>query len=500
MHNDPRNRPASRLQQLRDRFRTADERNAQEHNAYRDVTSELRDQSVDRHDKKIADIGDLQDKVRFKLILKSALLMALLTIGLIAWLTITPDDNEPAPQSLATWIEQQKMLRQVAQVQQWLNNGEAESDLPPPENMEELRAWLDNIKLSPDLQSVEEEVAGDGPGFVPFQCPVAPIPCTTEDIPSAPGEGRNELSHLVRNANTMLVENGNCEGTVNLIGEYDSLFGWRKSEAITKSLLEISVARCFMSAEDTNNAEVHFTRAYCSSVSDPDPHEAMNSLYGLAKISWQRNEQDKLHNYVQCSENLLDYHLQTDPDVNTLNNFITLALMHYELTGDTRESIRIEEKGMTAARDLAPTIEDHQIEDHLEVMLILQMNLMEGYLTLGESEPLYSLHEDLKSNPMLEDGDRLVARGLLAMQDLVDNNQASARKHLEVISARYRTLTEFTTVWSWDAFDRWQESTKSERSKTVDDQIKELRIILSTDRPADSQQRLSSLLAELAGS
>ena len=86
------------------------------------------------------------------------------------------------------------------------------------------------------------------------------------------------------------------------------------------------------------------------------------------------------------------------------------------------------------------------------------------------------------------------------MQDLVDNNQASARKHLEVISARYRTLTEFTTVWSWDAFDRWQESTKSERSKTVDDQIKELRIILSTDRPADSQQRLSSLLAELAGS
>ena len=42
------------------------------------------------------------------------------------------------------------MLKQVAQVQQWLNNGEAESDLPPPKNMEELRAWLDQIKLSPD--------------------------------------------------------------------------------------------------------------------------------------------------------------------------------------------------------------------------------------------------------------------------------------------------------------------------------------------------------------
>ena len=517
MHNDPRNRPASRLQQLRDRFRSADERNAQEPDAYRDITADIRDQSQQRHEKKIADIGDLQDKIRLKLIRNFALCAALLlATALITYLaltynnnleltlndnlTVSLDNNEPAPESLATWIEQQKMLKQIAQVQQWLNSGEAESDLPPPTNMEELRAWLDNIKLSPDLQQIEEETAGGGPGFVPFQCPAVPIPCAAEDIPSAAGEGRVELSHLVRNANTMLVENGNCEGTVNLIGEYDNLFGWRKSEAITKSLLEISVARCFMTAEDTSNAEVHFTRAYCSSVSDPDPHEAMNSLYGLAKISWQNNDQEKLNGYVQCSENLLDYHLQADPDVNTLNNFITLALMHYELTGDTRESIRIEEKGMTAARELAPTLEDHQIEDHLEVMLILQMNLMEGYLTLGETEPLYRLHEDLKSNPMLEDGDRLVARGLLAMQDLVDNNNASARTHLEVIAARYKTLSEFTTVWSWDAFDRWQEETKSTRSKKVDDQIKELRIILDTERPADSQQRLSSLLAELAGS
>jgi len=101
---------------------------------------------------------------------------------------------------------------------------------------------------------------------------------------------------------------------------------------------------------------------------------------------------------------------------------------------------------------------------------------------------------------MLEDGDRLVARGLLAMQDLVDNKKGSARNHLEVIAARYKTLTEFTTVWSWDAFDRWQEATKSERSQTVDDQIKELRIILSPDRPTDSLQRLNALRAQLAGS
>jgi len=409
-------------------------------------------------------------------------------------------DNGQAPQSLATWIEQQKLLRQVSQVQQWINNGEAESDLPPPGNMEELQAWLDQIKLSPDLQKIEEEDAGGEPGFVAFQCSAAPIPCLAEDIPSAAGEGRTELNHLVRNANAMLVETGNCEGTVNLIGEYESLFGWRQSEAITKSLLEISVAKCFMEEENTDNAQVHYTRAYCASVSNADPHEAMNSMYGLAKISFLAGDRQQVDNYTQCSEDLLDYHLQAEPDVNTLNNYITLALMHYELTGDTRESIRVEEKGLAAARELAPTAEEFQVEDLLEVMLILQMNLMEGYLTLGETEPLYLLFEDLKSNPMLEDGDRLVAQGLLAMQDLVDDNKDSAREHLLRIIARYRTLTEFNTVWSWDAFDRWQEKTKSTRSAEVDEQIKELRIALDVERPADSLQRLNKVLAAVGGS
>ena len=173
--------------------------------------------------------------------------------------------------------------------------------------------------------------------------------------------------------------------------------------------------------------------------------------------------------------------------------------MHYELTGDTRESIRVEEKGLAATRELVPTAEDYQIEDLLEIMLILQMNLMEGYLTLGESEPLYRLFEDLKSNPMLEDGDRLVAQGLLVMQDLVDNKTESAREHLLRIIPRYRTLTEFTTVWSWDAFDRWQEETKSSRSATVDEQIKELRIALDSKRPPNSLQRLTKVLAEVGG-
>ena len=488
----------SRLQQIRDRFSNADRHSSEEHNAYREITEELRDHSLQRHERKIADINDLQDSIRLKLLARTAFCAALLLMALFAYKTITPDTNEAAPQSLATWIEQQKMLRQVAQVQQWLNNGQAESDLPPPENLEELQAWLDQIKLSPDLQKLEEESSSE-PGFVPFQCSVAPIQCLAADIPSAAGESRLELSQLVRSANSMLVGDGNCEGTVNLIGEYDSLFGWRQTEAITKSLVEISVARCFMDAEDTDNAQIHYTKAYCASVSNPDPHEAMNSMYGLAKIAWLEDDIQQVDNYTQCSEDLLDYHLREEPDVNTLNNYITLALMHYELTGDTRESIRVEEKGLTAARELMPTAEPHEVEDLLEVMLILQMNLMEGYLTLNETEPLYRLHEDLKSNPMLEDGDRLVALGLLAMQDLVDNNQASAKEHLLRIIPRYKAMTEFTTVWSWDAFDRWQEETKSSRSATVDEQIKELRIALDTERPQDSLQRLNRVLAAIGG-
>ena len=242
---------------------------------------------------------------------------------------------------------------------------------------------------------------------------------------------------------------------------------------------------------------MHYTRAYCASVSDPDPHQAMNALYGLAKISFRNDNTSELQNHVQCSESLLDYHLQNQTDVNTLSNYITLSLMYYELTGDTRESIRLEEKALDAAREMAPTLETYQFEDHQELMLILQMNLMEGYLTLGESLPINKIHEDLKNNPMLEDGDRLVARGLLVMQDIIDGKNQSAKDHLDTIITRYQSLTEFTTVWSWEAFDRWQEKTRSKRSKKIDDLVTELRIALDKDRPADSLQRLYRVLAEI---
>lgn len=492
-----------RLQQLRAWFERADRQsdnsqsNSQTGSAddvYREITTSLRDHSLQRHENRIAEIESLQDSIKFRLIGRVAVVAALLLLCAIIYLVATVRPAVEPPHSLAMWMEQQKLLRQVAQVQQWLANGQAQSDLPPPSSLEELQAWLDQIKLSPDLQKLETETGGQ-PGFVAFQCPVAPIQCLTEDIPSADGQRRIELNQLVRNANTMQVENGNCEATADLIGEYANLFGWRRSEAITKSLVEISVAKCFMGADDTDNAAIHYTRAYCASVSNPDPHEAMTALYGLARISWLANDMQQVSHYTHCSENLLDYHLQREPDVNTLNNYITLALLHYELTGDPRESISVKEKGLAAARKLMPDVEEHELEVVREVMLILQMNLMEVYLTLNEPEPLYELYEEIKSNPMLEEGDRLVALGLLAMQDLIDNKHESARAHLLRIITRYQTLTEFTTMWSWEAIDRWHEETESTRSASVNEQIKDLRLALSNERPPDSMQRLSRVLA-----
>ena len=465
--------------------------------SYREITADLRERSLQRHERRIADVSDLQDSLRLKLLRRLAIGLLILFVGGFLLIKNLPDNSKETPQSLALWVQQQQLLQQVAQVQQWLQSGEAESDLPPPRNMEELQAWLDQIRLSPDLQKLDEEPPSGEPGFVPFQCPASPIQCLASDIPSAQGESRVELSHLVRNANQMLVDDGNCEGTVNLIGEYNNLFGWRRSEAVTKAQIELSVGGCFMDQENPKSAGVHYQRSYCASVSDPDPHQAMNALYGLAKISWLNQDLAEMQNHVQCSESLLDYHLQTVQDVNTLNNYITLSLMYYELTGDTRESIRLEEKALDAARAMAPTLEAFQLEDHQQVMLILQMNLMEGYLTLGESLPINKIHAELKNNPMLEDGDRLIARGLLVMQDLIDGKNQSARDHLNTLINRYKSLSEFTTVWSWSAFDRWQEKTKSNRSKKVDDLVKELRVVLSPDRPADSVPRLYRVLASI---
>ena len=125
--------------------------------SYREITADLRERSLQRHERRIADVSDLQDSLRLKLLRRLAIGLLILFVG--GWLLIKnlPDNSKETPQSLALWVQQQQLLQQVAQVQQWLQSGEAESDLPPPRNMEELQAWLDQIRLSPDLQKLDEE-------------------------------------------------------------------------------------------------------------------------------------------------------------------------------------------------------------------------------------------------------------------------------------------------------------------------------------------------------
>ena len=488
------------LESIRSWFRSADQRNLGPHpdpDAYREISADMREQSLRRHDQRLFDISELQRVLRLKVFIFATVGLALLC--LVAWMLYSrlPDYNESAPQGLATWIEQQKMLRQVQQVQQWLQEGKAQSDLPPPQSVEDVQAWLDQIELNPDIQKLDPDEATGEPGFVPFSCSSLPISCPASDVPSGSGEPRIELSYLVRNAKTMLVNNGDCDAAVHLMGEYESLFGWRKSEAVTKAQTELSVARCFMDMEDTDQAHIHYERTFCASVSDPDPDQAMSALYGLARIAWRDQDAGLLNSHVGCSEELLDYHLQNDPDVDTLYNYITLSLMHYEFLDDTREAIRLEEKALSAARELATSAEPGDREEHLGLMLTLQMNLMEGYLTIGESEPMKRLYDELKSNPLLEDGDRLVALGLLVMQDLIDGENESARGTMTNIITRYQTLAEFTTIWSWSAFDRWQIKTRLDRTDAIDSMIKDLRLALAADRPADSVQKLSRVLASI---
>ena len=487
-----------RIDELRYRFEEADERvQSSETDPYHEITADSREHSLHRHDKRLFGVTALQQSLRRKLLLWVMVSLALLAGAVFLLKKQLPDYNEETPQTMALWFEQQKMLRQMQQVQQWLRSGEAQSDLPPPETLEEVQAWLDQIQLNPDIQKLETEDSTGEPGFVPFQCAAMPVQCPASDIPGKGGDMRLELSYLVRTANTMLVDNGDCEGTVNLIGEYESLFGWRKSEAVTKALTELSVARCFLDQDDRDNAQLHYQKTFCASVSNAYPDQAMSALYGMSKIAWLNQDSATLDNRVQCSESLLDYHLQNEVDVGTLYNYITLSLMHYEFLDDGREAIRLEEKALASARRLITSATEEEREEHLGLMLTLQMNLMEGYLTIGESEPMYRLYEELKSNALLEDGDRLVALGLLVMQDLIDGKNQAARDNLELIIDRYERLVEFNTIWSWSAFDRWQEASRSTRSESIDGMVKELRIALAADRPTDGVQRLYGVRASI---
>lgn len=464
---------------------------------FRDITAQKRAQVIQRHDARIKRIVQLQKLIRLKLFGGILLLALVLGAGVALAVKLFPDHSASAPVDLPLWMRQQQLLEQVAQVQQWLQQGQATSEQPPPQNMEELQAWLDQIQLDPELQSPQTQGGSELAGFVPFQCKTYPIACPAEDVPNESGDYRHELSRLVRNANIMLADNGDCEGTVNLIREYGSLFGWRRAEAVTKARTELSVARCFASSGDDDNAEIHYQRTFCASVSDPDPDQAMNALYGLARIGFEREQSDLVSARVACSEDLLDYHLRKQTSIATLHHYVSLALMHYEFLDDQHEAIRLQEKALASARELLANADPEYHDDHLSLMLTLQLNLMEGYITVNQVAPMQTMYEEVNQNPLLTDADRLIALGMLVMQDLITDNKARARDNLNEIVRRYRTLSEFSTQWSWSAFDRWQIDTAAERDATLDNAIREIRLALAPPRSASSIERLMRLLAEL---
>ena len=497
--------PGDELNQLRAEFDAADQarvaasESSASHatDAYRDITAQKRARSLARHDARIARLGRLQRALWLKLTGGALLVIAVVSLLFVVAVKHYPDYSGATPVDLPLWIRQQQLLRQVAQVQEWLENGQAQSEQPPPQNMEELQAWLDQIELNPELQTSQEQSDATVAGFVPFQCSVYPVSCPAEDVPGEAGDYRIELSRLVRNANIMLADNGDCEGTVNLIREYGSLFGWRRSEAVTKARTELSVARCFAAQADDVNAEIHYQRTFCASVSDPDPDQAMNALYGLARIGYQREESDLVAARVECSEDLLEYHLRKQTNIATLHHYVSLALMHYEFLDDQEEAIRLQEKALASARVLLANAEPEYHDDHLSLMLTLQLNLMEGYITVNQTEPMVAMYDEVNQNPLLSDADRLIALGMLVMQDLITGNKTRARSNIIEIVRRYQTLAEFSTLWSWSAFDRWQLDTAAQRSETLDRQIREIRLALAPPRSAQAVNRLNRLRAEL---
>ena len=485
------------IDRIREQFDSVDAAAPSSNAQYRKISAAARERSLSLHDERLARIDALQESLRRRLWRWGALWLLVFS-GLGYWLwQYTPAAEPEAPKALATWLAQQQLLEQVSKVQEWLSEGQAESSEPPPQSFAELQAWLDQIELNPDLQSSSDANTDGGPGFVPFQCAAAPVSCPAEFVPDAEGEYRFELSRLVRNANIMLSDKGDCEGTVDLIREYGSLFGWRRSEAITKARTELSVARCFAQKGDQENAGLHFQRTFCASVSDPDPDQAMSALYGLTRIAHLDNDMALVSARVDCSESLLDFHLSKEISVATLHHYVSLALMHYEFLNDTEEAIRLQEKALEKLRVLLASADAAERDEHLGLMLTLQLNLMEGYITVNDSAPMADMYDEVNRNPRLSDSDRLVALSMLIMQNLTDGNSVQARINLSELIQRYEGLQEFTTLWSWEAFNRWLVASRNERPPKLDKQLSDIRDALSPPKSPQSIATLYRLMAEL---
>ena len=381
-------------------------------------------------------------------------------LGFFTWQKLNepeelPADSNPEEFAFTQWLAKQQMAQIMTTLQQqnpelsFNFNSSAENSQTPMEFMQSLMRSDAIEEMRRNQQQASNNQNNEGQSGRPsFQCSREPtVMCAAQDIPSAPGESREEVVLLMQAYNSILDKEKDCRAIEQSIASIGEKLQWRRSERRIKANLEDLAVECYYRQNNLEKTIEHARKLQCAG-----DDNYINSVYWyMTAIEHRVGNKSKALTSYQCFQEATDYISD--------NNFSPayVASRHREsgaLAWLYFDDLEAATSSLIKGRKLLKSIPDKS-SAILQVISEIDLDLMETYVTANiDKDTFDDLLEEVNSSGLLTDGYKQIKDTLAAIYHMQNNNKEDALIPLNNISSRFTLMPEFICGWDWSGFER----------------------------------------------
>jgi len=364
--------------------------------------------------------------------------------------------QQPPQQQFAftQWLAKQQMVEIVTTLQE--QNPELSFDFSQSSsaNAQTPMEFMQSLMKSGALSKLRKGKKGGGKegdgkdGNPIFQCSLEPaVQCDPQDIPSAPGEKRQEVVLLMNAYRSVLASEKDCEKLEESIDKVGEQLTWRKSEHKIKADLEDFAAECFYRKKDVEKTIEHARKLQCTGDTN-----YINSVYWyLTAINHQEGDiakaQTKYKCFQEATEYIEKYHFKATYVAARHRESGALAWLYFDdletATGELEKARALLKK----QPDQSPAVQ--------QVASEINLDLMETYVTANvDIDTFNDLHEEINSSGLLTDGYKQIKDTLAGIYYMQNHKNEEARIALTNLSTRFKLIPEYICGWDWSGFRR----------------------------------------------
>lgn len=435
---------------------------------------------------------DIRNKLLF---LVFAPLMISAFLGFFIWKTLTepetlPADSNPEKFAFTEWLAKQQMAQIMTNLQQqnpeltFDFNSSSSANQSPMEFMQSLMEQDALETMRRDQQQANNQ-ANEGSGQPAFQCSKEPaVTCAANDIPTAPGNSREEVVSLIEAYNSILINETDCAKIEESIENIGQQLKWRQSERRIKANLEDLVLECFYRENNVEKTIEHARKLQCTG-----DESYINSVYWyMTGINHRAGDKSKALNSYQCFQEATDYISKLDFNpayvASRYRESGALAWLYFDDLETATSSLL---KGRRLLKDLP-----EKSMATLQVISEIDLDLMETYVTANiDKDTFDDLLEEINTNGLLTDGYKQIKDTLAAIYNIQNNNGDQALTPLNNLTSRFNLMPEFICGWDWSGFERGLEESINDDNTRL--QVKTLVSAANCYVPQTMQQRIQKI-------